>query len=38
MCALQIGRVGCVSGEILCRYSLPSGHLFALSCSRILFV
>ena len=30
--------VGCVSGEILWRYSISSGHLFALSCVRVLFV
>ena len=40
VCALQsrhIG-VGCVSGEILGRYSISSGHLYALSCARVLLV
>ena len=27
-----------VSGEVLCRYSINSGHLFALSCARFLLV
>ena len=27
---------GCVSGEILWRYSISSGHLFAFSCARFL--
>ena len=27
-----------VSGEILCRYSINSEHLFALSCARVLLV
>ena len=36
--ALQSGHVGvgCVSGEILCRYCINSGHLFALGCARVL--
>ena len=39
-CALQSGHVGvvCVSGEILCRYSINSGHLFLLSCARDFLV
>ena len=37
VCVLQSGHVGvgCMSGEILCRYSVNSGHLFALSCARV---
>ena len=40
MCALQSGHVGveCVSGEILCRYSINSIFLFYLSCPRVLLV
>ena len=38
MCALQSGHLGveCVAGEILCRYSINSGHLFVLSYARVL--
>ena len=40
VCALQSGHigVGCVSGDILRRYSISSGHLFAISCARVLLV
>ena len=30
--------IGWVSGEIPCRYSINSGHLFALSCAKVLLV
>ena len=38
VCALQSGHIGvrCVSGEILWRYYISSGHLFAFSCARVL--
>ena len=40
MCALQSRHVGVrgMSGEILCRYSINSGHLLVLSCARVLLV
>ena len=33
----QIG-IGCVSGKILCKYSINRGHFFALSFARVLLV
>ena len=30
--------VGCVSGDILCRYSISGGHLFVRNCASILRV
>ena len=30
--------VGCLSGEILCRYSIYSRHLFALNCAKVPLV
>ena len=30
--------VGCVSGEIFCRYFISSGHLFVLNCASVLRV
>ena len=40
VCAFQSGHVGvgCISGEIMCRYSINSGHLFDLSCSKVRLV
>ena len=29
---------GCVSGDILCRYELSRGDLFALSCANVRLV
>ena len=40
MCVLQSEHIDveCVSGEIFCRYSINSGHLFSLSCARVFLV